>query len=158
MKTTDRYGPTLLLAAVLAACGGEARMTIDLPPEDRLPGLSLEVEDRDGRRVFTHANLSETDGSLTTGEFEVAEEGLVRVGIHLEDGGTTVADGALELQGREEFRWFVTFVFDTQDPAAACFGCRGSVSIPVAEAYRTSPDEALWGVWAGEREGSDVVY
>lgn len=133
-------------------------MTIDLPPQDRLPGLSLRVVDQDRTRRFTRSDLATENGALTTGEFEVAEEGSIRVRIRLEDQGTTVADGGLELQGREEFRWSVTFVYETRDPAAACFGCRGSVSIPVAEAYRRSPDEALWGVWAGEREGSDVVY
>lgn len=118
MSQPTRWSLTLLLAALLSGCGGEARMTVDLPPEDRLPGLSLRVE----------------------------------------DGEATVADGSLELQAREAFRWTVVFLYDTSDPTADCFGCLGSVSIPVAEGYRTAPDEALWGYWAGRREDSDVVF
>lgn len=158
MSQPTRWSLTLLLAALLSGCGGEARMTVDLPPEDRLPGLSLRVEDRDGTRRFTRADLAPRDGGLTTGAFEVAEEGSIRIRIRLEDEGATVADGSLELQAREAFRWTVVFLYDTSDPTADCFGCLGSVSIPVAEGYRTAPDEALWGYWAGRREDSDVVF
>lgn len=133
-------------------------MTIDLPPEERLPGLSLGFEDQDDVRGFARHDPGTADGTLTTGEFEVAEEGPIRISIRLVIDAATVTDGALEMKGREECRWSVNFASDTEDPTLNCFGCLGSVSIPVAEEHHTSPDEALWAFSSGRREGSDVVY
>lgn len=150
---------SLLVLPLAAACGEEARMEVELPPGERLPGLRLHVDDALFTRIFTRADLEATEsGRLTTGSFRVAERETIRIRLRLRDGETEVADGAVSIPASEDFRWNLSFSYATTDPTVNCLGCAGVVQISVAEAYRSSPDEALWAVWSGRPEGEDIVF
>lgn len=159
----------LILAVTVGACDEQAEMRVTLQPDFRYPEVTLEVEDRDGTRVFDRSDLeTEPDGSsgpalstigtLSTGSFQVAESGSLRVKLRVEDGSLTVADAAVQLGAREDFRWTVRAAYLVEDPTEDCLGCLGVRAFPIAEEARLAPAESLWVWWSGRREGSDAVF
>lgn len=159
LRARSRFCVIALFALLSSACGEpEASMGIDLSPPGRFPGLAIDVEDGQGIRQFTEASLARSPGRLSTGRFEVAASGSIRIRVRLEDEGRIIADGRLELAARPDFEWDVDLFYSTEDPAERCLGCIGTKEVPITEDFRLEPGESLWFAWGGREEGSDVVF
>lgn len=147
-----------LLLLTLSACGDGAAMEVSFNPADRFPGLALEVQTQNGTRRFTKSDLEADGPEVSTGSFEVAEEGTLTLEVQVSSNDQTIAGGNVEIAARPDFRWNVDFFYATSDPADECLGCAGTSRIEVAETFRTEPGEALWVAWGGQPEGDRVVY
>ena len=63
--------------------------------------------------------------------------------------GSAATTGTLRLELEDGWRYPVTCAVQADDPAALCFGCRGSQAFAL-DPRLGLPDQSLWLVWAGD--------
>jgi hypothetical protein len=98
-------------------------------------------------------------GTPHSPEWGTSTSGDLTVSFVLADtAGAWQVTGQATLPLRPDWRWGVQFANTTQNPAAQCFGCAGSLAFPLPPAARAAGRDSLWIVWGGNSIAHPVVY
>ena len=152
-----------LLLPLLGACGKDARIgvTATLPPPLTLEMLTVDV--RDNARLIHWSGSdfrSRPENQVpSTPEVETATAGAdLLLTYSLESAGTVISTGTVSLPRKSDWRWGVTISAATTNPGEGCFGCFGSQSFPLAEAFRAPGQDSIWVVWGGNSIDDPGIY
>jgi len=150
-----------LLAAALAACGPEARVTAEFlasPPID-VRMLTLDLDDGAHQWRWTADDFTTEDGHIPrTPAIRTARKGILRVSVRVENIGAPVTQGTVELPLQSDWEWTIQLLTATEDPLRQCFGCSGARALPLPPALRPPGQDSLWIVWGGNSIENPVVY
>ena len=157
------------LCSFLVGCSlfgeDDARVRFRISQSEIITSNEFEVTFSDGR---SQRRLSTEDfpvDSTPTRYFDTAASGSLRVAFTLnQSGGDRLANGNLQLDLREDWKWSVRFRADSasHDPLRDCMGCFGYCSFPIdttalEQEYPSSPD-SIYVVWGGNTLDNDRVY
>ena len=157
------------LCSFLVGCSlfgeDDARVRFRISQSEIITSNEFEVTFSDGR---SQRRLSTEDfpvDSTPTRYFDTAASGSLRVAFALnQPDGDRLANGNLQLDLREDWKWSVRFRADSasHDPLRDCMGCFGYRSFPIdttalEEEYPSSPD-SIYVVWGGNTLDNDRVY
>src|SRR5262249_10150451 len=129
-----------LMLAVASACSSdEARVSVQYVPRADLAALtpSVVVAAPGLRRTLSSGEVGAT-GAREPLTFATPTAGRLDLEFALVDGGTIAATGVLNVDLRGDWTWGFRISIDSVNPARFCFGCTGSMSFPLAAAYRRS--------------------
>ena len=132
----------------LSGDDAEVIVTVRLSPEAL--GLASEVR-VDGDVVPTVGRGPELAFTQT-----VTARGSARVECTVSRGASSTT-GSLRLDLEDGWRYPVTCAVQAEDPAALCFGCRGSQAFALDPGLGV-PGQHLWLVWAGDPIDNPPIY
>ena len=84
--------------------------------------------------------------------------GRLTIRVTLRQADRVAAEGTVEWELAERYEWGASIFRQVEDPSRYCFGCRGTVAIPIATWAQRVPGEALWVTWGGQPRDSDIAY
>jgi len=151
------------LVPLVGACGEDARISVTaaLSPPLAIAMLTVTVRDRDRLIQWTGSDFSPRSDSPipSTPEVDTRTSGPdLDLTYSLESGGTVISTGTVSIPRKSDWRWGVTVFAATTNPYEDCFGCFGSQSFPLAEAFRAPGQDSIWVVWSGNSIDDPAIY
>jgi hypothetical protein len=147
----------------IGACEGEARSIMSFVVDSHSfgpqghGGLRIDLKTNNGHITLTSDSFSEESGLARSDAVEVPNSGEAVLGIEFSEGGQTIAEGDLSIELRDATRWGVRFFRAAEDPSEDCIGCEGISRFAIASDKQREPDDAIWVLWGGLREGEVAV-
>jgi hypothetical protein len=120
-------------------------------------GLRIDLQTDKGRLTLTSDSFSEESGRAQSAPVEVPNSGEAILGIEFSEGDETIAVGDLSIELRDATRWGVLFYRAAEDPSEDCIGCEGVARFAITSNGQREPDDAIWVLWGGLREGEVAV-
>lgn len=152
----------MALAGVLVACGaGESRIRFGVhgDVETLRPLLEITATRGDWSLRLTGEEIGAGDSPTSSPELSTPGSGELTVEVILRRPGEAVlAEGAIELDIRDDWVWGVDVFLTNENPMRTCFGCLGHEAFAIPAGLTAEPDDSLFIVWGGNSISEPVVY
>ena len=157
-----KSGAVLTLAALLVSCGGgESRIQFGVQGdvETLRPLLEITATSGDWSIAVSGEEIGTAESPNHSREFETPGSGLLVIKAVLRrPGEPALAEGAIELDIREDWVWGVDVFLTDENPTQMCFGCIGHRGFSIPAGLTDEPSDSLFIVWGGNSISNPVVY